>query len=86
MIGSKNVKGFYGVVLGDFMITSDDHLLLLSLEATSLFQSLFGGVDPFEDFLDSASQGARASGVLFVFGMLFGQPVENDWFQISKVF
>lgn len=26
-------------------------------EATSLFQSLFGGVDPFEDFLDSASQG-----------------------------
>ena len=31
--------------------------LLWSCKATNLFQSLFGGVDPFEDFLDSASQG-----------------------------
>ena len=34
------------------------------LEATSLFQSLFGGVDPFEDFLDSASQGAAIERML----------------------
>jgi len=46
---------------------------------------LFGGVDPFEDFLDSASQGAPCLGVLFFERDVIWAPVENDGFLISKV-